>query len=158
MDSTDLATFIATHTVAAELIHLADHTPTVETAAQALNVSVEQIVKSILFLAEGSPLLVIANGLRRIDYRRLSEYLHLSRRQIKMAEAAQVFEIAGYPIGAMPPFGHQTRLRTLIDHHVFDQPEIFAGGGAINALLRITPAEIARVTGGVKVEITQTSR
>ena len=154
MNSTDITTFISTHGVAAEIIRLPDHTPTVETAAQALGVSVEQIGKSILFLADGSPVLVIANGVSRIDYKRLADYFGLSRKRIKMANADEVLEIAGYAVGAMPPFGHKTPLRTLIDSRVFDQPVIFAGGGDLNALLHITPTEILRVTAGEQVEVT----
>ena len=153
MNSSDLATFIAAHNITAEIIHLSDHTPTVEAAAQTLRVPVEQIAKSILFLAEASPVLVIANGLNRIDYRRLGDYLNLSRKRIKMADADQVLGIAGYIVGAMPPFGHKTRLRTLIDTRMFDQSEVFAGGGDINAMLRVKPAEIVRVTGGERIAV-----
>jgi Cys-tRNA(Pro) deacylase len=153
MDSTDLAAFISTHAVAAEIIHLPDHTPTVEAAAQALGVPVDRIAKSILFLADGAPVLVIANGTSRFDYRRLAGHLGLSRKKIKMAGAEEVMQAAGYEVGAMPPFGHKTRLRTLIDARMFDQPEIYAGGGEIDALLRLRPQEIERVTGGERVEV-----
>jgi prolyl-tRNA editing enzyme YbaK/EbsC (Cys-tRNA(Pro) deacylase) len=153
MDSADLAAFIAANGITAEIIRLPDHTPTVEVAAQALGVRIEQVVKSILFLAEGSPVLVIANGTNRIDYRRLGDYLNLSRKRIKMADADQVLDIAGYIVGSMPPFGHKTRLRTLIDARMFEQPEVFAGGGDINAILRVAADEIMRVTGGERVEV-----
>jgi Cys-tRNA(Pro) deacylase len=155
MDSSDLAAFIAANSITAEIIHTEDHTPTVEAAAQALGVHVEQIAKSILFLADGSPVLVIANGTNRIDYRRLGDYLSLSRKRIKMADADQVLNFAGYIVGSMPPFGHKSKLRTLIDARMFEQPEVYAGGGAINAMLRITPNEIVRVTDGKKVDVTQ---
>jgi Cys-tRNA(Pro) deacylase len=155
MDSADLAAFIAANGITAEIILLPDHTPTVEVAAQALGVRIEQVVKSILFLAEGSPVLVIANGTNRIDYRRLGDYLNLSRKRIKMADADQVLSIAGYIVGSMPPFGHKSKLRTLFDARMFEQPEVFAGGGSINAMLRITPNEIVRVTDGEKVDVTQ---
>ena len=55
----------------------------------------------------------------------------------------------------MPPFGHKTKLRTLIDRNVFAQAEVFGGGGEIDALLRLTPAELARVTGGETVDVIQ---
>src|SRR5260221_227071 len=75
MDSSDLRAFLAAHAITAELIHLPEHTPTVEIAAQALGVVVDQVAKSTLFRADGAPVLVIANGISRIDYRRLAEYL-----------------------------------------------------------------------------------
>lgn len=153
MNSSDLAAFIAANGITAEIILLPDHTPTVEVAAQALGVRIEQVAKSILFLAEGSPVLVIANGTNRIDYRRLGDYLNLSRKRIKMADADQVLNFAGYIVGSMPPFGHKSKLRTLIDARMFEQPEVYAGGGDINAMLRVTADEIMRVTSGERAEV-----
>jgi prolyl-tRNA editing enzyme YbaK/EbsC (Cys-tRNA(Pro) deacylase) len=77
----------------------------------------------------------------------------LSRKRVRLAGAAAVRAITGYPVGGVPPLGHPRRLRTLIDRRVLDQPEVFAGGGAVDALLRITPAEIVRVTGAEKVDV-----
>jgi Cys-tRNA(Pro) deacylase len=153
VNSSDLAAFIAANGITAEIILLPDHTPTVEVAAQALGVRIEQVAKSILFLAEGSPVLVIANGTNRIDYRRLGDYLNLSRKRIKMADADQVLNFAGYIVGSMPPFGHKSKLRTLIDARMFEQPEVYAGGGDINAMLRVTADEIMRVTSGERAEV-----
>lgn len=155
MDSSDLAAFIAANSIAAEIIHTEDHTPTVEAAAQALGVHVEQIAKSILFIADGSPVLVIANGTSRIDYKRLSGCLNLPRKKVKMADAETVLGIAGYIVGSMPPFGHKARLRTLIDSRMFARPEIFAGGGDINAMVRVAPGEIMRVAAGERVELAE---
>jgi Cys-tRNA(Pro) deacylase len=153
MDSTDLAAFITANAITAEIIHMDEHTLTVEAAAQALGVPADQIVKSILFVTEDSPLLVIANGLNKIDYKRLAEYLNLSRKKVRMAQAEEVLEIAGFIVGSMPPFGHKIKLRTLLDARLFEQSEVYAGGGDINAMLRVSPQEIERVTGGVKVEV-----
>jgi prolyl-tRNA editing enzyme YbaK/EbsC (Cys-tRNA(Pro) deacylase) len=155
MTSTDLATFIAAHNITAEIIHMAEHTPTVDSAAVALGVGVEQIGKSILFVADDVPILVVASGTNRIDYKRLADYLGLSRRRIRIANPEEVESIAGYVVGSMPPFGHKTPLRTLIDARAFAQSEFYAGGGDINAMLRVSPDEIQRVSKAEKVEVTQ---
>lgn len=153
MNSTDLAAFISAHNITAEIVHIGTHTPTVETAAQALGVHPDQIVKSILCLADGSPILVIASGTARIDLKRLADSLDLARKRVKMADAPTVFEISGFEVGAMPPFGHKAKLRTLIDRRVFDQPEVYGGGGEVDAMMRLTPAEISRVTGGETIDV-----
>ena len=155
MDSSDLREFIAARAITAEIIHLADHTPTVEVAAQALGVPVLQVAKSILFLAGEAPVLVIANGPSRVDFKRLADQLGLPRKRVRMANAAEVLAIAGFVVGSMPPFGHKNPLRTLLDLRLFDQPEVYAGGGDLNAMLRIEPRELARVTGGRQVDVTQ---
>lgn len=155
MDSGDLRAYIDAGHIAAELIHLETHTLTVEAAALALGVPAAQVAKSILFLADGVPLLVIAAGAGRIDYRRLAGLLGLSRKKLRMATADEVLDLAGFVVGSMPPFGHKLPLRTLLDESLFAHEAVYAGGGDINAMLRVAPAELTRVTGGSRVDVCQ---
>jgi prolyl-tRNA editing enzyme YbaK/EbsC (Cys-tRNA(Pro) deacylase) len=157
MDSNDLRAFMRAGAITAELIHLEAHTPTVEDAARALGVPAAQVAKSILFLAGDAPVLVIAAGVSRIDYRRLADQLGLSRKKLRMATPEEVLTLAGFVVGAMPPFGHKLPLRTLLDARLFDQAEVYAGGGDLNAMLRVAPPEIARVTGGSRVDVSLAS-
>ena len=153
MNSDHIRAFLSEHRLRGEVVVLPEHTPTVEAAARAVGASVERIAKSILFIADGAPVLVIANGLSRVDYRRVADYLGLTRKKLKLADSDTVLNITGFRVGTVPPFGHKTRLRTLMDVNVLVQPEVFAGGGAIDALLRITPAEIVRATNAEKVDV-----
>jgi len=155
MDATRIAAYLREHGIAGEVVFLPEHVPTVEAAARAVGASVERIVKSVLFLADSLPVLVIANGTQRVDYKRVADTLHLSRKRLKLADAPTVLAITGFPVGTVPPFGHKTRLRTLIDAGVLAQPEVYAGGGAIDALVRITPAEIVRATGAETVNVVE---
>lgn len=155
MNSTDLARFIANNGITAEILHLDSETPTVAAAAEALAVQPDQIIKSVLFLADGRPVLVIANGLTRIHRKQLADVLKMSRRRVKMADAEQVYAIAGYVIGAVPPFGHPQKLDTLIDQGILQQEEVFGGGGEIDALMRVTVPELQHVTGGRIVDIAE---
>lgn len=153
MDSTDLAQFITTHDIKAEIVRLPVETPTVAAAADAVNVKPEQIIKSLLFMADGSPVLVIANGLTRIHRKRLATVLDMSRRRIKIANAEQVLDITGYAVGAVPPFGHPTRLPTLLDAGVLVESTIYGGGGESNALMRLSTIELQRVIDGDVVDV-----
>jgi prolyl-tRNA editing enzyme YbaK/EbsC (Cys-tRNA(Pro) deacylase) len=158
MNDKDLEAFLAAHHVAGEVVRMPAHTPTVETAAQVLGTTVERIAKSLLFLLEqgqagAQPLLVIANGTARIDYRSVAGCVGLSRKRVRLADAATVQAITGYPVGGVPPLGHPRPLRTLIDRRVLAEPVVYAGGGALDALLRIAPAEIVRVTGAATVDV-----
>ena len=155
MNAADVAAYLRAHGLAGELVTLPEHVPTVEAAARAVGAPVERIVKSVLFLADSSPVLVIANGTQRVDYKRVADFLHLSRKRLKLADAPTVLAITGFPVGTVPPFGHKTRLRTLIDAGVLAQPEVYAGGGAIDALVRIAPAEIVRATGAETVNVVE---
>jgi prolyl-tRNA editing enzyme YbaK/EbsC (Cys-tRNA(Pro) deacylase) len=153
MNSSDLANYVNQQQIAAQIIHLQDETPTVAAAAEALGVLPDQIIKSVLFLADGRPVLVITNGLTRIHRKQLADTLKVSRRRVKMADEAQVLNTTGYPIGAVPPFGHLQPLETLLDGGVLQQDVVFGGGGEINALMRVSTAELRRATGGRVVDI-----
>jgi prolyl-tRNA editing enzyme YbaK/EbsC (Cys-tRNA(Pro) deacylase) len=153
MDAQDIAAYLLEHQVAAKVVNLPDHVPTVEDAARAVGTTVERIVKSVLFLADEAPVLVIANGTARVDYKRVADYLGLSRKRLKLADAETVLAITGFAVGTVPPFGHKARLRTLIEAGVLKQPEVYAGGGAIDTLLRVAPAEIVRATNAEMVNV-----
>jgi prolyl-tRNA editing enzyme YbaK/EbsC (Cys-tRNA(Pro) deacylase) len=146
MDSKDLQRFIDQTGVEATIVYLARDTPTVEEAAKAVGCRPEQIGKSILFLVDSVPTLVVANGLTRVGYKPLSDYLGTSRRRLKLARPEAVFNITGYPVGTVPPFGHKEPLPTIVEAGVLEQDVIYAGGGAINALMRLTTAELLRVS------------
>jgi prolyl-tRNA editing enzyme YbaK/EbsC (Cys-tRNA(Pro) deacylase) len=155
MDSSDLAGFIEAGDIKAEIVHLPVETPTVAAAAEAVGVKPEQIIKSVLFLADGQPVLVVANGLSRIDRKRLANVLEMSRRRVKIASGEQVLEITGYAVGAVPPFGHPARLRTLLDKGVLAETVIYGGGGESNALMRLSTPALQQVIDGEVVDITE---
>lgn len=153
MDSADLDQFIAENDIEAEIVHLPQETLTVAAAAAALMVRPEQIIKSVLFLADERPVLVVANGLTRINYKALADELQISRRRVKMAGAEQVLAITGYNVGAVPPFGHAVKLPVLIDGGVLEETAVYGGGGASNALMYLSTIELQRVLQGKIVQI-----
>ncbi len=147
LNSKYLANFINKQKINAEIVLLTVDTPTVPAAAAALGIHTDQIVKSLLFLLDGEPLLVIANGTARTDYKKLADYVGVSRRRIKLATAVQVQALSGFMVGTVPPFGHLRPFRTVVETAVYDQSVIYGGGGDIHALLRLTTAELKRVVG-----------
>lgn len=154
----DLTRWIAENGVAAEVVWLSVETPTVQAAADAVNAPPEAILKSLLFLADGQPYLVIANGLTKVDRGKLSAHWGLSKKRVKLASAEKVLELTGYPVGAVPPFGHRTPLPTLMDPAVLDQPIVYAGGGGIQTLVRLTTPELCRVVGPEIVSVVSTTQ
>jgi len=144
----ELGEYMQAHGILGEILHLGVPTPTVEAAAQAVSAMPEQIIKSILFVVDEQPVLAIACGTANINRRAIADLYGVGRKRVKLASPEMVLEISGYEVGAMPPFGHQQPLLTLIDPRVLDLPEAYAGGGAENALLRLDPQEILRATAG----------
>ncbi len=147
LTSRELSEFLASNRIEAEIVFLTQETRTVAEAAAVLGAVPEQVIKSILFWADGQPVLVVNNGLARIAWKRLADYLGVSRRRLKTADEDEVLEITGYPVGAVPPFGHKTALRTIVASGVDDQPIVYGGGGELHALLRLTTSELRRVVG-----------
>ena len=149
----DLITYMRTHGIEGEILRLNVPTPTVETAAQVVGARVEQIIKSILFLVDEQPVLAIACGTANIGRRAIADLYGVGKKRIKLASAEMVLALSGFEVGAMPPFGHQQALPTLIDQRVLEEPEAYAGGGAENALLRLNPGDIVRVSGAKVLDL-----
>ncbi len=154
----DLAAFIAAHGIAAEIVPMTVETPTVPAAATALGVSPAQIIKSLLFLVREQPVLAIASGETLVDRAVLAARYGVGKKQVKLADAETVLRLTGYPAGGVPPFGHSRPLPTLLDRAVLAWDVIYGGGGDDHTLLRITPGELARVTGAEWVEMAREAR
>lgn len=154
MDSKNLQQFIDCHSIAADIIRLEEHTLTVDDAARALDVETDQIIKSLVFQTNGDPLLVINNGLARVDRKKLAAYLGVGRKKVKFADPDHVLEITGFIVGSMPPFGHKNRLRTLIDPAVIRMDTVYGGGGDINAMMKIAINVLLEAT---QAEVTELS-
>lgn len=153
-----LQRFLERERIAATILKLDRRTLTVADAAAALGVPPAQIVKSVLFFGDGMPVLVISCGLARVAWKTLADYLGISRRRLKTATAAEVAAVTGYVVGAVPPFGHREPLRTVVDTAVYAQPILFGGGGDVDALLRISPAELRRIVGPEEVALAERDR
>jgi len=144
MDRKDLQTFIDDHDIQATIMPLNEHTLTVGDAAKALGVDTRQIIKSLVFHVDGVPLLVINNGLARVDRRKLAAHLGVGRKKVKFASSDKAFALTGFVVGSMPPFGHKQKLRTLVDIAVTQLDIVYGGGGDIDAMMRLTSAELLK--------------
>ena len=153
LGSDDLAQYISNRGIQAELVHLTVETPTVTAAAEAVGVSPEQICKSLLFIAEELPVLVIASGNAPVSYKLLAQTLNVSRRKLKIAGPDEVLQFAGFRVGTVPPFGHPNPLSTFVDSGVLEQQILYAGGGSIDTLLKIESTELLRVTKGGSADL-----
>lgn len=150
----DLASFLAGQAIPGEMLHLDALTPTVEMAAQAVGTAPDNIVKSILFLVGDEPVLTITCGQAYVERRQVASLYGVGRKKVKLASPEEVLRETGYPVGAMPPFGHRQPLPTLIDRRVLERLEVYAGGGADDTLLRISPQVILRVTQARVLDLT----
>jgi prolyl-tRNA editing enzyme YbaK/EbsC (Cys-tRNA(Pro) deacylase) len=130
------------HDIPGEIIYLDKPTPTVETAADAVGTHPREIVKSVLFSIEDENILAIASGLDLIDRRIIAYRYGIGRKRVKLSPPDIVLTITGYPVGTVPPFGHKTAVPVLLDRRVIELEQVYAGGGAHNALVRLDPRDI----------------
>ena len=137
-----------------EVLEFETSTRTAAEAAAAIGCTVGQIAKSLIFRAvdSGRPVLAIASGSVRVDEARLSELLG---ENIGRADAAFVREQTGYAIGGVPPVGHSADSAIFIDETLLTFDTIWAAGGTPNAVFRLKPDDLVRLTGGTVAEIAE---
>lgn len=130
-----------------EVLELESSTRTAAEAAQAAGCEIGQIVKSLVFVLEpeGTPLLVLVSGANRVHEKRLGRQLGGS---LTKADAEFVREVSGFAIGGVPPIGHKTPMRTIIDEDLLQFDVIWAAAGTPNAIFRLTPQDLVRLSGG----------
>ncbi|MBE7551955.1 MAG: YbaK/EbsC family protein [Anaerolineales bacterium] len=128
-------------------------TRTAEDAAKAIGCTVAQIVKSLLFVVNGQPVMALVSGPNRLDEGKLAALYGVGKNKVKRADADIVRAATGFAIGGVPPFGHATRLPVYIDQDFWQFEVIWAAAGTPNAVFSITPAELAQVTGGVAADL-----
>ncbi|MFT4029120.1 MAG: YbaK/EbsC family protein [Protaetiibacter sp.] len=129
----------------AEVREFPEGTRTAQDAADAIGCAVAAIVKSLVFVLDGEPLLVLVSGANRVDTDALGARLGGT---LGKADARTVKEVTGYSIGAVPPLAHARPLRTVIDAELVELDVLWAAAGTASSVFAITPAELVRLSGG----------
>jgi prolyl-tRNA editing enzyme YbaK/EbsC (Cys-tRNA(Pro) deacylase) len=123
-------------------------TRTAQDAAAAIGCTVGQIVKSLVFLRDAEPILVLCSGANTVDARRLG---------LNKADASVVRRATGFAIGGVPPYGHPAPLETLVDEDLLAYDEIWAAAGTPRSVFPLTPAELVERTGGTVARVSPAS-
>ncbi len=125
-------------------------TATSQQAADALGVPLATIVKSLVFLVEGRPVLVLASGANRVDTEKLGQ---AAGGRVQRADAERVKAATGFVIGGVAPVGHLEPLPTYIDADLMAYDRLWAAAGSPYAVFPVTPQELVRITAGQVVEL-----
>lgn len=124
-------------------------TKTADDAARAIGVEVGQIVKSLVFLVDGRPTMALVAGDNRLDQGRLAAAAGGTR--VERPDADVVRQATGFPIGGVPPIGHD--LPVFVDEGLFRFNEVWAAAGTWTDVFAVSPAELLRATGGRRVKL-----
>lgn len=137
--------------VTAEVRHIPDGARTAAEAAAAVGVEVGAIANSLVFVADGEPILVMTSGGHRVDTVALASRIGVG--EIGRAAPEVVKAATGQVIGGVAPVGHPAALRTFVDPVLEQFPEIWAAAGHSHAVFRLSYAELVRITGGTVVAV-----
>lgn len=136
--------------VSSDVTEFAQSTRTAEEAAAAVGCAVGQIVKSLVFLAGGSPILALVSGVNRLDTAKLAA---ATGARITRADADAVRSATGFSIGGVPPVAHATPLVTYLDRDLTQYEQVWAAAGTPNAVFPITPAELERIASARVIDL-----
>ena len=138
--------------ISTRVVQLNESTRTARDAAAAIGCAVDQIAKSLVFRRTDSdqPVLIIARGTNRVDEKLVAQHL---KAVITKADASFVRVVTGFPIGGVPPIGHDQPIETLIDRDLLQFDTIWAAGGTPHTVFSIAPHELVRATGGEVLSI-----
>lgn len=134
-----------------EVRRLDDSARTAQEAASALGIEVGQIASSLIFLADGKPVLVIASGKHRVNTNTVAAILSVSA--VTKATAEDVRQATGFAIGGVAPVGHPERLPTIIDISLSQYDEVWAAGGHPHYVFPTSYDELLRITAGEAAEV-----
>ncbi|MDA0637762.1 YbaK/EbsC family protein [Nonomuraea sp. MCN248] len=134
-----------------EIVVLPEKAPTAATAAAQLGCEVGAIANSLIFDADGAPLLVLTSGAHRVDVELVARTAGVSK--VRRATPEFVREATGQPIGGVAPVGHPAPVRTLVDTWLQKHEVVWAAGGHPLTVFPTTFEELVRITGGTPADV-----
>ncbi len=137
-----------------EMITFDESTATSQEAADEIGCQLGQIVKSLGFMVDGQPVLVLASGDGIVDDRKLAAMYDVGRKKVKLAKPEQLVNVWGYPPGGVPPFGHRTNgFPVYIDRSLQRFETLYAAGGTHNTIFAIPRQTLVEKSRGEYADV-----
>jgi prolyl-tRNA editing enzyme YbaK/EbsC (Cys-tRNA(Pro) deacylase) len=137
--------------VPGEVRELPEPAPTAATAAAQLGCTVGAIANSLVFSADGAPLLVLTSGAHRVDTARVAALIGATA--VKRADPDFVRRSTGQVIGGVAPVGHPEPLRTLVDTWLEPYDVVWAAAGHAHTVFPTSFTELLRITSGTPATV-----
>ena len=137
--------------VPGQVVELPERAPTAATAAAQLGCEVGAIANSLVFSADGAPLLVMTSGAHRVDTAKVAALVGVAG--VRRAGPEEVRAWTGQPIGGVAPVGHPAPIRTLVDTWLDKYDEVWAAGGHPHTVFPTSFGELIRITGGTPADV-----
>ncbi len=142
---------LRTHGATGTIRELPEPAPTAAAAAGQLGCEVGAIANSLLFNADGDPLLILTSGAHRVDTGKVAAQLGVSA--VRRADPQFVFSSTGQRIGGVAPVGHPQPIRTLIDTWLENYDVVWAAAGHVHTVFPTSFVELVRITGGTPAHV-----
>ncbi|MEV5825525.1 YbaK/EbsC family protein [Spirillospora sp. NPDC052242] len=146
-----VASVLRDHGVEGEVVELPEAARTAQAAAEQLGCEVGAIANSLVFDADGAPLLVLTSGAHRVDTVKVAGLVGAGK--VRRATPEFVREATGQPIGGVAPVGHPAPIRTLVDVWLDDHDRVWAAGGHPHTVFPTSYEELLKITGGDPAEV-----
>lgn len=130
-----------------------DGTRTAIDAARAVGCDVAQIVKSLVWVCDGEPVLALVSGANRLDPAKLAKAAGAT--DARRADADEAREATGYAIGGTPPFGHARALRVFVDTRLLGFGEVWCAAGTPTTVFALAPNALVRATRAVESDLAE---
>ncbi len=134
-----------------DILEFSEGTKTAGEAARAVGCELGQIVKSLVFVADGEAVLALTSGRNRVDPASLSRLLGV--KSVRKATPEEARETTGFAIGGTPPFGHPRPLRIFLDRDLLVYSSVWAAAGTPRAMFALTPEELLAASGAIPADI-----
>ena len=128
-------------------------TRTAQDAAREIGCDVAEIVKSLVFLVDDQPVVVLCSGADRVDEARLRSALAAG--VVRRATADEAKSATGYPIGGVPPFAHERECRVVADAGLLRHTRVWAAAGLPDAVFPIAPRDLVALAKAEVLEVAQ---
>jgi prolyl-tRNA editing enzyme YbaK/EbsC (Cys-tRNA(Pro) deacylase) len=125
-------------------------TRTAVDAARAVGCEVGPIVKSLVFVAAGTPVVALVSGANRVDEKRLGT---VAGEPVVKADADTARSATGYSIGGVPPFGHATEVPVFMDRDLLVYEVVWAAAGRPDSVFEIAPGRLRELSGATVVDL-----
>lgn len=128
-------------------------THTAELAAHTLKVAVGQIAKTLVFVADGNPLLIVTCGDKKVNTKKVAKLV--AAKKVKFADAATVMELTGFSPGGVSPVGLLKVIPVYLDRSLYNYDIVYAAAGTANSALPVIPERLREITGAQVIDVCQ---
>ncbi|MDO8886243.1 YbaK/EbsC family protein [Candidatus Oleimmundimicrobium sp.] len=151
--SVDVHNVLSEKNIPYEIIPISCSISSAGRMAEVLNLSPFEVVKSILFMTDGEPILAILSSEKKISYKKLKKATLISN--LRLATLQELIDITGYMPGATPPVAHKVSIRTVIDDDLKTQNVIYTSAGELNAVLKMKVFDLKKITCAKVYDLTK---